>query len=367
MINIENEYLNLLQEVLNKGTLKEDRTGTGTISLFGKQIRHNMSLGFPLLTTKKMFTKGIVGELIWFLNGETNIQPLVKNGINIWVGDCYKDYLKRMENNTEEPLSKVEFIDKIKNDDEFAKAYGDLGPVYGKQWRKWGGSKMVPNGWNHGLPISFKEENKFDQIIKLIEDIKTNPDSRRLMVSAWNVGEIDKVVLPPCHYGFQVYTRELSITERMGGGDFSNMLKFYRSITDEEHQRYSLDENGMKFDMTKLLNERGVPTRAISLMWNQRSCDLFLGIPFNIASYAILLTMIAKEVNMVPDELIGNLGDCHIYTNHINQCKEQIDRDIKPLPTLTLNDVDSIFDYNIDDIQFHNYEHHPIIKGDISN
>jgi thymidylate synthase len=209
------------------------------------------------------------------------------------------------------PYTKEEFINKIKTDDEFANKWGELGPIYGKQWRKW--------------KLGYCRDD-IDQIQNLINDLKTNPDSRRLMVNAWNVGELDQMVLPPCHYGFQVYTRELSLVERMGGLQ-EKVLEFYKTITDNEFETYELND-GMDMDMTSLLNNRNIPSRAISLMWNQRSVDTFLGLPFNIASYGLLLEIIAKEVNMVPDELIGNLGDVHLYSNHIEQAKEQIGREL---------------------------------------
>jgi thymidylate synthase len=252
---------------------------------------------------------------------------LVDNGCNIWNGDAYKNYLKKYEQDKTsgivyytEPLSyrpywQEEFINKIKTDDEFAKKWGELGPIYGNQWRKWNGviKKSIS-----GTKLFSTGFTQIDQIQNLINDLKTNPDSRRLIVNAWNVGELDQMVLPPCHYGFQVYTRELSLDERNDllykkiGGEH----KRENCFSDEEFERETLQD-------CKAFN---IPTRAISLMWNQRSCDFPLGIPFNIASYGLLLEIIAKEVNMVPDELIGNLGDCHIYLNQIEGCKEQIGR-----------------------------------------
>jgi thymidylate synthase len=299
MNNIDKQYQDLLQDILDNGVEKKDRTGTGTISVFGRQIRHKMSEGFPLLTTKKMPWKSIVTELLWFLQGNTNIKWLVDNGCNIWNGDAYKNYLLLMiGNEPEKILSMDDFINKIKNDDKFAKKWGDLGPIYGKQWRKWAPESGEIN------------KGGVDQIANLINDLKSNPDSRRLMVNAWNVGELDQMVLPPCHYGFQVYTRELSWEER---------VQWVLKHTDVELENLYIVEE---------IAKNSTPKRAISLMWNQRSCDLFLGIPFNIASYGLLLEIIAKEVNMIPDELIGNLGDVHLYSNHIEQAKEQIGREL---------------------------------------
>jgi len=302
--------------------------------------------------------------LLWFLRGDTNIKYLVDNDCHIWDGDCYNFYLKQfevdpnnfdaeelvkghsdqcwgypildhvkptskeykrgqinayLEGKAERPffyLTKEEFINKIKTDDEFAKKWGDLGPVYGKQWRAFGGYEKVPSGWNHHAVTHYKDVPKNDQIQNLINDLKTNPDSRRLMVNAWNVGELDQMVLPPCHYGFQVYTRELSYEERCD--IFKPNTPNFRT----ERSSYIKDLN------IKIMNDTETPTRAISLMWNQRSVDTFLGLPFNIASYGLLLEIIAKAVNMVPDQLIGNLGDTHLYLDHVEQSKEQIGREM---------------------------------------
>jgi thymidylate synthase len=272
---LDKKYQQLLSDIIEFGVEKKDRTGTGTISEFGHQIRHKMSEGFPLLTTKKMAWKQIVSELLWFLTGQTNIAFLHKYNNHIWDGDYEKS----------------------------GRTDGDLGPIYGKQWRKWDGK----NG-------------RIDQIDDLVRELKTNPDSRRLMVSAWNVGELDQMVLPPCHYGFQVWTRE------------------------EDGKRY------------------------ISLMWNQRSVDTFLGLPFNIASYGLLLHIIANEVDMIPDELIGNLGDTHLYLNHIEQAKEQISRDSFDLPKLKTNaKMDGICCNVPDDFVLEGYQYHPTIKAPLSN
>jgi thymidylate synthase len=272
---LDKQYKQLLQTILDYGIEKKDRTGTGTKSIFGYTIRHNMKDGFPALTTKKLAWKQVTSELLWFLTGQTNIAFLHKHNNHIWDGDYEKS----------------------------GRTDGDLGPIYGKQWRKWDGK----NG-------------RIDQIDDLVKELKNNPDSRRLMVSAWNVGELDQMVLPPCHYGFQVWTRE---------------------------------ENGQRY---------------ISLMWNQRSVDTFLGLPFNIASYGLLLHIIANEVDMIPDELIGNLGDTHLYLNHIEQAKEQISRDSFDLPTLKTNaKMDGICCNVPDDFVLEGYQYHPTIKAPLSN
>ena len=303
MNKLDIQYQALLQDIIDNGIKKEDRTGTGTISVFGRQIRHKMSEGFPLLTTKKMPFKTIVTELLWFLQGNTNIKYLVDNNCHIWDGDAYKNYCNQIpEYSKQFTMSKEEYIEKIKTDDEFAKKWGELGPIYGKQWRKWESDDTDAPRYEH-----WKKD--IDQIQNLINDLKTNPDSRRLMVNAWNVGELDQMVLPPCHYGFQVYTRELNLDERI---DIYNSSKVPMNQSSDYFHEH--------------MESYDIPRRAISLMWNQRSVDTFLGLPFNIASYGLLLEIIAKEVNMIPDELIGNLGDVHLYSNHIEQAKEQIGR-----------------------------------------
>ena len=378
MNTLDKKYQELLQDILDNGVTKETRNG-GTLSVFGRQIRHKMSDGFPLLTTKKMYFKGIVTELLWFLRGDTNIKYLVDNDCHIWDGDAYKNYLNvvmyekpdylhekyghlslsvKREGDNYIPYTQEEFINKIKTDDKFAKVWADLGPVYGRQWRSWDSYDFIDDEVH---------TNKIDQIQNLINDLKTNPDSRRLMVTAWNPADLESSVLPPCHYGFQVYTRELSEKERL------QIL-----LPDVQEQADAL----MAFSLSLLMkkaDEQNIPTRAISLMWNQRSVDTFLGLPFNIASYGLLLEIIAKEVNMVPDELIGNLGDTHLYLNHIEQAKEQLTREPYKLPKLIckdeywyLNDVDISFSEKIekfkpDFFKVEDYQSHPTIKAPLSN
>ena len=399
---IDTEYQDLLCYILGNGVEKKDRTGTGTLSIFGWQIRHRMKDGFPLLTTKKMHWKSIVAELLWFLRGDTNIKYLVDNGCHIWDGDCYQAYLKKCEilniikvdtpvfelngksiivqtyNNGFPELkedeilykynenrgyigkryTKEEFINKIKTDDEFAKQWGELGPIYGKQWRSWGKLGYLRMSDKDGNSY-YQETKQIDQIANLISELKTNPDSRRLMVNAWNVGELDQMVLPPCHYGFQVYTRELSDKE-------------HEELWNKNYE--ALDKDGLDQLSAMVATDNITPKRAISLMWNQRSVDTFLGLPFNIASYGLLLEIIAKEVNMVPDKLIGNLGDVHLYKNHIEQAKEQIGREPFELPTLNIlhnpcKDIapTDISCYNIFDFEITNYQSHPAIKAPLSN
>ena len=290
MNKLDEQYRGLLAEVLYNGVEKEDRTGTGTLSRFGMQIRHDMSKGFPILTTKKVAFKTMVTELKWFLRGETNIKYLVDNGCNIWNGDAYKAFQKAYINPVQ--ITQEEFIEYIKTDDEFVKRWGELGPIYGAQWRKWDG---------------------IDQIGELIHNLKTNPDSRRLMVSAWNVNYLDEMTLPPCHYSFQCY----------------------------------------------------VADGKLSLMWNQRSADLFLGVPFNISSYGLLLHLLCEETGYEPGHLIGSFGDIHLYKNHIEQAKEQISRDGFDLPELELEYRD-ILEGDFD-ASLKNYQSHSAIKAPLSN
>ena len=382
MNNLDARYQGLLEDILQWGVEKKDRTGTGTISVFGRQIRHKMSEGFPLLTTKKMHWNSVVTELLWFLRGDTNIKFLLDYDCHIWDGDAYKRYVTHWGNpidpinyelygpNTtmncfhedKRLYTKEEFVKQIKTDETFAKQWGDLGPIYGKQWRNW----EYKESWENGFGVHLKE-TQIDQIQNLINELKTNPDSRRLMVSAWNVGELDKMVLPPCHYGFQVYTRELSEIERFNW--------YGNKIDSHMHHDHIVQE----------MNQENVPTRAISLMWNQRSVDTFLGLPFNIASYGLLLEIIAKEVNMVPDELIGNLGDVHLYSNHIEQAKEQIGRTPYELPTVKITERnwyihekvkehlgektldEKLKSYRPDCFELIGYESHPKIKAPLSN
>lgn len=317
--NLDEQYLSIMSEILNYGYDKTSRTGINTKSLFGREIRHNMKDGFPLLTTKKLYTRGIIHELLWFLKGDTNIKYLQENKTRIW--------------------------------DEWADKDGNLGPVYGKQWVNWGGTtetKFGPmkNALGH-LEKHIIEHKGINQVQNAIDMLNNNPDSRRIMVSAWNVGELEDMALMPCHYGFQLYTRELSNEER-NKLNWDVPSDIYEGMTDEQ------------------LDTFNVPKREVSLMWNQRSVDTLLGLPYNIASYAFLLEMFASQCNMVAGELIGRLGDTHLYDNHIKYAEEQLTRDPQKynLPKLKLCKPKDIFSYTIEDFLIEDYEAYPNWTGD---
>ena len=360
---LDRDYQSLMAEIIRKGRTKEDRTGTGTRSLFATEIRHDMRTGFPLLTTKKMAWKTMVTELLWFLRGDTNIKYLVDNRCNIWNGDAYKNYKNAVSEVGlfDTMMSQEEFITKIKTDDEFAERWGELGPIYGKQWRDLETQTLIPMNLKVGREVQYTNGTKrIDQIQNLINDLKTNPDSRRLMVNAWNVGELDQMVLPPCHYGFQVYTVEMTEDERRLR--WCEMLDKDISFADKIY--------------TKELDEFNFPKRKISLMWNQRSADYFLGVPFNIASYGLLLTIFGKMTNMIPDQLIGRFGDTHLYSNHMDAARNQIPREPFDLPSIVISkdvdywrqDLDSIVNgLTKDDFHLINYESHDRIKAPLSN
>jgi thymidylate synthase len=287
------QYLDYLQDILDNGTRHEDRTGTGTIRVFGRQLRFDLSEGFPLLTTKRVWMRGVTEELLWFLRGETNIQSLVQAGVSIWT-----DWpLQRYRDETGEDISREAFENRIAADDDFADEWGDLGPVYGKQWRDIEGP-----------------DRRVDQISRLVDNLRERPHSRRHVVSAWHPAQTEDMALPPCHYAFQCF----------------------------------------------------VDDGRLSLMWQQRSVDSFLGLPFNIASYALLTHMLAQQADLTPHELIFHGGDCHIYQNHVDQVNEQLTRTPHDRPTLRLRERDSLFDYAADDVAIEDYEHHPALKAPIA-
>ncbi len=290
------QYHQLLQHIIDKGVWKDDRTGTGTHSVFGYQMRFNLQDGFPLLTTKKLFTKAIIQELLWFLNGDSNIQYLCKNGVRIWDDWPYAKYKQSADFAGEDIKA---FAQRIASDDDFAQKWGELGPVYGYQWRSW----PAPDG------------KSVDQISNLIAQIKKNPDSRRLIVSAWNVPYIDSMALPPCHTMFQFY----------------------------------------------------VSDGKLSCQLYQRSADVFLGVPFNIASYALLTMMVAQVCGLGLGDFVHTFGDVHLYSNHVEQAKLQLSRDCRPLPTMNINkEVQGIFDFKYEDFTLTDYNPHPHIAGEVA-
>lgn len=285
------QYHELMSHVMTHGKQKMDRTQTGTKSVFGYQMRFNLDEGFPLVTTKKVHLKSIIHELLWFIKGDTNIQYLVQNGVSIWNDWPFVAFQKSTDYNGE---SMKEFADRIKNDNEFAKKYGDLGPVYGAQWRNFNG---------------------VDQLAEVIDQIKHQPHSRRMIISAWHPGEIEHMALPPCHAFIQFYVH----------GD------------------------------------------TLSLQLYQRSADIFLGVPFNIASYALLLMMMAQVTGLKAGEFVHTLGDAHIYSNHFEQVELQLTRDIRPLPTMKINpNIKNITDFEYSDFELENYDPHPAIKGEVA-
>jgi len=368
-MKVDVTYHDLLNKILANGTTKSDRTGTGTISIFGEMVKFDLREGFPLMTTKKIHTKSVIYEDLWFVKGDTNIKYLVDNGVSIWNEWPYKGYIEFCDkaldqlNLEDEYLNKImikedekfrpysmkEYIEKIKENVEiekgltFSQAFGELGPVYGAQWRAFG---------------EVLEENQFgdvttliagtDQIANIIERLKTNPDCRRLLVSAWNPNQIKYMALPPCHYSFQLYTEEMNLFER----------KKYWANSISKSVHYAEDYDDADLDL------KGVPKRYISMIWNQRSVDVPLGLCFNIASYALLLMMIAQQVDMVPKILTGMLGDCHIYLNQIDGIKEQLRRDVNkyPSPTMVIKKAKDIFSYKFEDFELQNYESYPSIK-----
>jgi len=352
MNKLDKDYLDLVEDVISNGYESDDRTGTGTRKVFGRTLRHNMNDGFPLLTSKKMFYNGIFHELLWFLKGDTNIKYLVDNNVYIWVGDCYKNYVTEYNKNNSEAIkysvvnlvksldttnkdntrmyTREEFIEAIKDDENhpgFYEVWGELNKVYGSEWVNW--------------------NDNINQIQDLVNTLLNNPDSRRMLVTAWNPTNVKNAVLPPCHYSFQVFTRKLSLEERINLVPKNTPNIFTHNDCD-------------------VLN---LPTRSISLLFNMRSVDVGLGLPFNIASYALLLQLLALNVNMVPDELISNLGDTHIYNNHIYPIKEQFNNQRYKLPKLLIHRrrYTNIFDYKFNDLEIIDYESSNKINLPLSN
>jgi thymidylate synthase len=330
---LDEKYKSLVNDIGANGIDKKDRTGTGSRSVFGRQIRHDMREGFPLLTTKKIYWRGVLAELVWFLRGKSDLKFLLDHKCEIWVGDAYKKYSDHYAGYEGVP-DRNWFIHEIMHNEQFAEKWGDMGPIYGRQWRDWNGyyETRIKNERDKGGYLIYEKQHipGIDQIRNLIRELKTNPDSRRLLVNAWQPEQLRDMILPPCHHGFQVWTRELTLKERFA---------LWEKLPNKDVLDFPI---GPLEDMSdeiyhNTLDQIGVQKRAISLMWHQRSVDVPLGLPFNIASYGLLLEILGTIVNMVPDQLIGNLGDCHIYNNQIEGITEQLRRDSHPLPTLSIN------------------------------
>lgn len=341
------QYLALMQDILDNGVVKKDRTGVGTLSVFGRQLRFDLKEGFPLVTTKKVHLKSIIHELLWFLNGDTNVKYLQENGVKIW--------------------------------NEWSDEEGNLGPVYGKQWREWRdckvvechdvgrtqqlmqrGYKYIGNMKEDGTTYLVYEK-AHDQISKVIQQLREDPDSRRIIVSAWNVSDLDDMALNPCHNYFQFYTTEMSLLERLEWCEVNEPEKFtsaplikHEDIDDEERLHETLDREG-------------IPRRKLSCFYMMRSNDYLLGAPFNIASYALLTYMVAQQLNMVPDELVYSGVDVHLYSNHLEQAKLQLTREPYTLPKLVIKrKPDSIFDYKYEDFELVGYQAHPHIAAPVA-
>ena len=360
MNKLDKDYLDVVNNILTNGRLKKTRNGS-TMAIFGAEIKHDMRTGFPLLTSKKMFLRGIAVELEWFLQGDTNIKYMVDKGVNIWVGDCHKHYTnitsannsdndKWMRENLDGTLSmytEAEFIHKIKTDKSFANKWGSIGPGYGHQWRNYGAEYILTHPEHSFVP----HKHGIDQLANVINTLKTNPDDRRMIVSAWNPEELNDCLLPPCHYSFQFYSEELTTLER-------NDL-YYTKLKDQ------LVRGNFKTD--KDYDNAGIPKRTLSLKFIMRSIDVALGCGFNLASYGLLLEIVAKQVNMQPTMLIGSFGDTHIYLNQINQISHQSTLIPFELPTVTLPDDVTIDNFLFENIALNNYQSHPPIKMILSN
>lgn len=336
------QYLALMQDILDNGVVKKDRTGVGTLSVFGRQLRFDLKEGFPLVTTKKVHLKSIIHELLWFLNGDTNVKYLQENGVKIW--------------------------------NEWSDEEGNLGPVYGKQWREWRDCKVVEchdvrrtqqlmqRGYKYIGNIKedgttyLVYEKPHDQISKVIHQLREDPDSRRIIVSAWNVSDLDDMALNPCHNYFQFYTTEMTVLERLNWFEENQPEKFARTPL-----------NNVEKLIHEILDREGIPRRKLSCFFLMRSNDVFLGLPFNIASYALLTHIVAQQLNMIPDELVYSGVDVHLYSNHLEQAKLQLTREPYPLPKLVIKRKPvSIFDYKYEDFELVGYQAHPHIAAPVA-
>ena len=378
--NLDKQYLNFADDILKNGKTSGDRTGTGTKKVFGRMLHHNMNEGFPLLTSKEVHFKSVLTELLWFLSGVTNIKPLVDQKNYIWVGDCYKRYCQYIDASTRaedqvymvldknatdaqgievyRKMTREEFIDMIKSAPtnyaeytekdifeslegwkaDFTLTFGELGPVYGSMWTNWDGINQIENA---------------------IHTLKTNPNSRRILISAWNPTYVDKVVLPPCHYAFQFVTEEITQEERI-------QIYINNGYNSDRLRNDAGYIGGDAMDVQ--LSKADIPKHKLNLMFNMRSIDLALGLPFNIASYGLLLMLFAQQTNMIPNTLVASLGDLHIYLNQQEGMQKQTyESETFPLPTVTINKAKSIFDYKFEDFKLENYQNAGKISMPLSN
>jgi len=373
MNKVDTEYFRIVNDILTNGRLKKNRTGVDTIGIFGAQAKYNVDLNaFPLLTTKKVHWPAIVHELLWFISGDTNIKYLVDNNVRIWNEWAYKKYqetcISKIPDNELESLSVPSgmslsdvdhlpmdmFIERIKNDVEFAKKWGELGEgTYGGMWRNFPfytqDNEFVGSSTVKGVSAEYWTFGQVDQLQKVINKLKTNPDDRRMIVSAWHPYWVDHCALPPCHCLFHFHTEELTWKERIDIGEELYPKTNLYKCSDEDLDKYN------------------IPRRRLNCLLYQRSNDFFLGVPFNIASYSLLTAMIAHVTNMVPGTFTHSHGDAHVYVNHLDQIKLQMSREPKALPSLWLNpEVKSLFDFKFDDIKLLNYDPHPTIKAEVA-
>jgi thymidylate synthase len=356
MNKVDTEYFRIVNDILTNGKLKKNRTGVDTIGIFGAQAKYNVDLNaFPLLTTKKVHWPAIVHELLWFISGDTNIKYLVDNNVRIWNEWAYKRYVDKC--GAEVINTQDEFIQKIKNDAEFAKKWGELGEgTYGGMWRAFPfytqDNEFVGSSTVKGVSAEYWTFGQVDQLQKVINNLKTNPDDRRMIVSAWHPYWVDQCALPPCHCLFHFHTEELTLEERI-------------DILQKQVGPVNLPKSDVW--IIQKLNEDNIPTRRLNCLLYQRSQDTALGNPFNVASYSLLTAMIAQSVNMTTGTFTHSTGDTHIYVNHIDGLKLQLTREPKKLPRVWLNpEVKSLFDFKYDDIKLLDYEFHPTIKFDVA-
>lgn len=356
MNNVDKEYFRIADLILTKGKRKDNRTGVPTISIFGAQSRYDLSEGFPILTTKKINFAAVTHELLWFLSGDTNIKYLVDNNVKIWNEWPYKKYcdsLSQYQYRNLPKLTQDEFVENIKNSKDFADQWGNLGAgTYGRMWRDFPSDAREDNGARvHGV----------DQIETVLDQLRKDPDSRRIIVTAWHPYYVNKAALPACHFCYQFYTEELTLEEREEIYSNTIFKKGYGIGSPYNNDNQSDDLKHANLDSID------IPKRRLSLNLTQRSQDYFLGAPFNISSYCLLIHLFCRELNMIPGEFINSIGDVHLYENHIEQIKFQMQQESKPLPQLLLRpSIENVLDFKFDDILLENYQHGPVIKAPVA-